>query len=102
VSEPSTEILSWLQPHKLLIALLWVFMERRSAPYLSFIILVFSGVLLSSNITSRLQLNAEVQQHHDEIALAFLFCLIALPVQIVFRFRYWRAYRFQRSQGWTL
>lgn len=100
---PVTEWTSWLQPHRLLIVLLVVFVERRAAPYLSSILLLFTGALLCSSVRGILNLNAEVQQHHDAVAAVFLFALVSLPVQIFYRYPIWRAQREQRREleGWS-
>jgi hypothetical protein len=96
------ESFSWLQPHKLLIVLIAVFVERRAAAYLSSILLLFTAALLCPPIRSALSLNAEVQQHHDAIAIVFLFAFVALPFQIFYRYPIWSAQRRQKRElgGW--
>jgi hypothetical protein len=85
--------ISWLQPHKLLIALLVVFVERRAAPYLSAILLLFTSALLCSRVRGVLNMDSEVQQHHDAVATLFLFALVALPIQLFYHYPRWREQR---------
>jgi predicted membrane channel-forming protein YqfA (hemolysin III family) len=96
------EVIASLRPDRLIVALQQVLVERRAAPYLSAIIVIFTAVLLFSSLPHRIGLNLS-GGYRVTVWLFFIFFLVALIVAFIYHYPRWREQREVRRslRGWS-